>query len=628
MKIAKVVLCGLLCVSMIICALSVSDIYTAKFFSSNNTDFSNEKTPYNSDASDIDSDSIPNIEELEETVSGKFDKETEYTADFSPTESNDIVSVQNTSPQASENLSQAPVSLKNTYYDRTQDTPIMLNSEDTGVLESKNEKKVYSFALSDRGVLRYSMSHPKTSSGESWIAELYQKYNSNGFDGEEKWRLLNRLETNPAKLNDISPNLGLYKGEYRIVISSGQVLSTEKYTLKTEYTAGSYYEIECNDSLSRYNEVFPDIPIKGSSSSLGIESDNDWYMFRLNKATRLNIIFEHTKIDSISVHWRIALYDINGNEVFADSISGSATLSDSGDLGLSAGCYFIGVSGRVYTDFDYTLTVKRSETDCYETEANNTFETADEFLLNSQISAALIPTGVKADKDVFRIEISEAGSMTIGFVTAKGTEENYCWRVSLYDINSRCIWQNVVASSVPNISSPEIGVGSGTYFVVIDNDGLYKSTDTYALSNLFTAADNWENEYNDTPETASEIYKATPLNGTIVNREIDYDDDYFVFDVTKDAVVEIWLTHEPFDGEKDIFAVAVLDESLNFMQILDERTGKGLLDVNGQPVVSFNSSENTENVSASYFLTSGRYYIRLRSGRFSSDTVYNLYFDY
>lgn len=633
MRIRKSLLSLIVCFALILCSLSLSSFASyLPFVASVKDTLSETETTVPADDTEKETTAsvtgIPATEKEEEVFTREKETEPETTAEetsFSaeetasaapekaPEEETEACETEELVPDetllagyASSNGAAAPVST---------DTECALNADIKGSLASDTSVNTYTFNVSERGVLRYYFT--RTESNAVWKVSLYQQYDSNGFDGEKQWRLLNLLETGVGKTSDVSPNIGLQKGVYRIVVSAGYAFSAASYTLKAAFEPGTDYEIECNDSVYRYTEICPDVPVKGSAGYLPDRNDKDYFMFRVYNPSRVSLTFSHTKADNLSVFWRVSLFDANGKELYADNAASTVETISSGDIGLVPGVYFICAESRVYTDFDYTLTVSRKADEAFETEPNGTPAEADILPVNGAISGALTSSSGENDTDVFALTVEKPGYVSLTFTAPAGKNEESSHRIALTDAAGKGIWESVVSPLKNTAISPAVGLAAGTYYVRVDDNGLYLNPGDYTVASVFTAADSWESEYNGDKTNADVIFSGKTVTGTIADCEAEFDDDYYTFTLKAPAFVYVSLAHEARADEKNIFCFSLLDKDGKAVTVEDENRNK--LSVN-----KINSFGNTGSAGGYYTLPSGTYYIRVTSGLFSPDMKYEL----
>ncbi|HPP68349.1 MAG TPA: hypothetical protein PLU77_04630, partial [Clostridiales bacterium] len=188
--------------------------------------------------------------------------------------------------------------------------PIKTGNKIKGMLASKSDNMVYSLEISQRGYIVLELSHSLPSApANAWNAVLYEEYNSTGIGGEIKYRPLGRVSST-LKDTDVatSEKIGVYPGNYIIVVSSGTAFSPTEFYIKADFTATFDYEAGYNDTITRYNEITLNKPIKGVMNE-GEQPDSDWFMFRVDKKGFVRISFEHEDLKLPQVGWKIYLYD-------------------------------------------------------------------------------------------------------------------------------------------------------------------------------------------------------------------------------------------------------------------------------------------------------------------------------
>ncbi len=493
-------------------------------------------------------------------------------------------------------------------------SPLYFLSETTDSLATESSVNVYTFSLERRAVFSYTVAHDAPVANEGWVFALYEEYDINGDGSKTGYRLIDTLKTT-VSTSDSSPETGLSKGNYRLVVTKGSGFSAGQYTINAKLTENSDYEIECNDNIYRYTEIYSGVPIKGSASYHDDKQDDDYYLFRMYEDGFVDLKFEHATVkDKVSVCWQVLLFSEDGSCLFSVNSLFTDNVNKSGKIGLKAGNYYILIRNRVYTDITYTLTVSRTDNSDYENEKNDTPETAD------SISAGVTVTGNTAsqingiDRDYFRFELSEPGFCTVDFSHEPSEEnsERNGWNIVLLDANGRVLSRSISAWGDDVTVSPTIGLAKGVYYIRIDSENLYFNSDRYYLTLNFTAAADWETELNDSFETADMLFEGTAVTGLIADRGTDYDFDYYVIDITEGTDIKLEFSHEKLSYSKEIFNFTLYDAGKKTVNSSD-----------GLSTIKVKSDE--ESVSAVYkSLAPGRYYIKVSSGIFFDSIVYSV----
>lgn len=493
-------------------------------------------------------------------------------------------------------------------------SPLYFLSETTDSLATEESVNVYTFSLERRAVFSYAVAHDVPAANEGWVFALYEEYDINGDGSKTGYRLIDTLKTT-VSTSDSSPETGLSKGNYRLVVTKGSEFSAAQYTINAKLTETSDYEIECNDNIYRYTEIYSGVPVKGSASYHDDRQDDDYYLFRMYEDGFVDLKFEHATVkDKVSVCWQVLLFSEDGSCMFSVNSLFTDTVNKSGKIGLKAGNYYVLIRNRVYTDITYTLTMSRTDNSDYENEKNDTPETAD------SISAGVTVTGNTAsqingiDRDYFRFELSEPGFCTVDFSHEPSEEnsERNGWNIVLLDEGGKVLSRSISAWGDDVIVSPAIGLAKGVYYIRIDSENLYLNSDRYYLTLNFTAAADWETELNDSFETADMLFEGTAVTGLIADRGADYDFDYYVIDVTEGTDIRLEFSHEKLSYSKEIFNFTLYD------------AGKKAVNSSGG-VSTIKVKSDEACVSAVYkSLAPGRYYIKVSAGIFFDSIVYSV----
>ena len=485
-------------------------------------------------------------------------------------------------------------------------TPIVPGFEYAGALEFAGQTRSYPFSLTRRGVLRYAfsaMENPLVVG--DWDVSLYGVYYVNGVDGKTALRLLNVLSVNNVDHEGQSPNIGLMPGDYVIKVTAGAEYSSDIYVLSPEFTPSADYEIECNDTLTRYTEIYPDAPVRGSASYFGdARSDFDWYLLRLYEDTAVTLTFTHEQRDLTTVPFVVTLTDEAGSALYVGRSAFTAAVMRSGSLGLGAGIYRVCVESRAYSDMDYTLRLSRAYSGVFEEEPNDSFETATLLREGTELKGVLAERP-GTDRDCFRLQIPEAGRVILRLanVTPDPEQEEDARRLTLYSSAGNAIWSDLLTADAEALSSPEIGVGPGTYYAVADDDGLFAAAGDYLLSYTFLPADDWEYEYNGKRDFANEITPGKPVRGTLSDAETAFDTDWFRFTVFEIGTYTLKLAHKAGEKEGVRFRLDLTDSHGEFIDALDLPDREG-------------------SVSLTREFAPGVWFVKLTAGTLASGQIY------
>lgn len=492
---------------------------------------------------------------------------------------------------------------------------LLFFSDNIGSLSSADSVNIYSFSLTERGMFSFVITHDALGALEGWQINLYEEYYING-DGKDKgYRLLNTLRTTSGSTKDKSPEIGLMPGNFILSVSCGDRYTSEAYSIAV-FAENSYeYEIECNDNIYRYTELFSGVPMMGSASYFPDRQDEDWYLFRVYEDGFSELKFRHPAVkDKTTVCWQIILYDEEGTVLYSANSAFSSELTKSGGLGLCAGNYYIAVKNRVYTDMTYTLTFTRTDDMGYEDEQNDTKESANPIALNTTIAGSVTAKANGLDRDYFKFTVSEPGYAIIEFAhdPIEDAEDKKGWNFVLTDVNGNLLYKGISAWADDVLASSFTGLGAGTYYICVDSEKLYHNSEMYYLTVSFVTATDWESEFNGYPENADALVEGVPVNGVLSEQGTDFDSDYFSFSLAEQSDIRIILAHEVLEGNKEIFSFRLYDED-----------GYVIPTDNGKNAIS--STQDAETATGEYLsLPPGEYHVRVTSGIFYENIPYAL----
>ena len=501
--------------------------------------------------------------------------------------------------------------------------PLSFETDYPAILSSVDERHIYTFSVKERGYIHYTINHAELHNLVGWEATLYKEYYLNGVEGEIGYRPLNLLKTTAVDTTNASPSIGLIPGKYRIVVKAVSGMQEEEYKLNAVFTPATNHEIECNDTKAAYTELYTDVPMIGSASCYADHQDDDWYLLRIRKNGKAQITFSHEKSDSVSVAWRIVLYDENGTELYAENSGLYTDTLDSGELGLREGVYFIAVLCRTRCDADYTLTVTASADDMFERENNDSFDTADSLPLGGMINGCVTAKAGSLDRDYYRFEMTARGNFALVFSHAPAaleTDKNG-WSVRLLTNTGEVMYSLISTWNATADRMPVLGLEAGVYYVEISSEDMYRSNLTYTLVAGYNESTGFEMEPNNSLETANPVAQGVPVTGTIVNTT-GPDDDYFIFTVSAYSRVTVTLQHDQTESARDIFSFSVCDDKGNKAPVYSG--AQTLKDDKGNEVFFINSLGNQPEVSGHFALQPGTYYIKVTSGRFFDSINYTV----
>lgn len=505
--------------------------------------------------------------------------------------------------------------------------PLRFGNTVTTYLPSAQDSVTYSLTVTERGAISYTLGYllPSQITDIGWRVLLYEEYDRQGNSGNLAYRLLNVLTTNTAKKSVTSAKIGVMPGNYRLVLQTDGAYSRDEVTLLAEFTPQTDREIEYNDTPARYTEIYPDLPMTGASGKFltATQTDADWYLFRMEYDGRAAYTFSHDPIDMISVAWQITLYDADLNELSFNNATLSETTVAGEQVGLEKGIYFICVRGRVHTTADYTLLVETEPLEKYEHESNDSLQTATELAFGDTVTGMMNNRSYGLDYDCFRLDVTQAGYLTLQFRHKAGTEDKDSWNIGLYNADGQLLYTAVSNQTDTVNTSPKLGVAQGTYYIRIDADNLYLSNAEYTVEAAFTLDRHFESEPNNTDSTADVLRADVMRQGSLTRTGLINDCDIYTFTLEQSGSVCIDFTHEAKTIDRIGWHVSLYNADGFTYPPMNENglpfTGEDGAVLAYRPV---NWDENS--AKAYYTLPAGTYYVRVDAGMYFTYDTYGI----
>lgn len=488
--------------------------------------------------------------------------------------------------------------------------PVEVNSIIRDSLKSIISSKVYTFSVDSRGIIVYAFNHTESAdiNGE-WYITLYEEYSPDGSGRQIAYRELNRLEYTSVGDAAQSVSIGVLPGNYRLSVECVSGFTDIKYDLAIGFRETDGYEVEYNDTETRYTVLSPGKTLSGSASSYSDgRVDEDWYMFEVTGAGYAVLYFEHeadTNETAQSVAWKITVVDSDGNEYFsADSVMDNTAIN-SGIMGLSPGYYFVCVSSHVHSGVTYSLNVSFNQDSAVESELNDSPETAAEIPINTEIAGALTKRDGAADRDYFTFNMENDGFIALAFVHEALSEQHSGWNITILSESGQTVYSAVSDWSQYLLQSPNIGVPAGRYYIRIDSDNLYLSSIVYRLILVTVADGSWETEPNNTASQADNLTLGQTVNGTLIETGTSYDEDYFSFTVSEACAITVSFGHIVSADSREGWLVS-------------------LLDGDGTVKASLKSNWNDAQKTFTADIEPGTYYILIETGLYFNSAQYEL----
>lgn len=284
--------------------------------------------------------------------------------------------------------------------------------------------------------------------------------------------------------------------------------------------------------------------------------DYDAYIFEVPANGALVVRLDHEGYDdNAKTGWQITLYKIiDGEErlykelTYFESFWSDIT-STWGETGVTPGTYCVVVkAGTYFIETNYTLVTMFTETETYEKEPNDTIEEATPIAVKYGKYGSSSRRENGTDTDWYVLELLEDSIINITFTHNDKTLPVVGWSVTLYDSSDKLITQFTSRLNETIVKTGIMGLQTGTYYIVVEAQS--EVPDTYTILVGSDKATNNEFELNDTPETATNLPESVVIGGSLADRILGLDKDYYKFTVPAEGYIDFEFEHEILEGDK------------------------------------------------------------------------------
>ena len=347
--------------------------------------------------------------------------------------------------------------------------------------------------------------------------------------------------------------------------------------------------------------------IKLGSSIQGIitdKEDYEAYVFDVTQNGALNLVLEHENFtDSGKSGWIVTLYKILNKAgttekeykelAYYQSFWADVT-SDWKEIGVTPGTYCVMVTpGLYFLESDYTLKTIFTPSDSYEKEPNDVKVNATPITVGYGKYGNTSNRSSGTDMDWYKFTLTQDSCVNISFTHPDGTFPVVGWTITLYNSNNQKITQFTSRRTDLVLKTGKLGLKAGEYHICVE--AQTDSADEYTIVVGSEKAVNFEFEFNDTPEEAITIPQGVAMSGSLADRLLSLDKDYYKLTVSDEGYIDLSFSHELQDGDKNGWNVRVL---------------KKLVDGTYQEIVRRVSKWNVESIELKGLgLPKGEYFI-------------------
>ncbi len=481
-----------------------------------------------------------------------------------------------------------------------------------GSLDSDKDYEAYMFTLSENGALSINFNHEEVTESilEGWRVTLYSVD-----EADADWYEYKELTYFDAFWNDVTSTwgeTGLKKGTYVIMVEPGQLFLPGNFDLNLSFTPTESFEKEFNDTKETADTLRLNRLIYGSSGQRSGDADIDYFKFELTADTYIDVSFTHDDDKLPQVGWVVRLLTDDNQEISSFASKYQDPTLSTGKINLRPGIYYICVETQVQTGMTYRIKVETGISETTEYEINDTPEKAEIFPENTIVSGSLSPKVMGLDKDYFRINLEKESYITINFTHAfdeKEFDEDYNgWNVRLLKKNEDGTLTEMVKRiskwNDEGVNITGMGLPAGEYYILVDADSMRYTSVPYEL--IYTCNNDilYEHESNNTKETANEVDVLNNYYGTLISSDMNFDRDYYKFEVTEDRNIAFQFYHDYTSDSSLAWIATIIDE-------------------NGNEIKQVQSAKNDYVVSTGVIeLKKGTYYILIENDLYSSEDTY------
>ncbi len=196
----------------------------------------------------------------------------------------------------------------------------------------------------------------------------------------------------------------------------------------------------------------------------------------------------------------------------------------------------------------------------WETESNDTYEEADEIVVNVPVKGSMRTSG---DNDWYKVTVPENGYVSLKFDHEYIESGKNIWKAYLYDEDRNELVNDSYAGNKKSSQGGNVGVPAGTYYVkIVKSPGRFDpwSNVDYMLTVDYASSGEWETEFNDTFEDADEINVNKTVKGSM---RTSGDNDWYKVTVPENGYVSLKFDHKYIESGKNIWKAYLYDADMN-----------------------------------------------------------------
>ena len=333
----------------------------------------------------------------------------------------------------------------------------------------------------------------------------------------------------------------------------------------------------CGVALSVNDKLFststPTYMTLGTTLEGRITARDDYEAFIVEVPTdgALTVCLKHENYEDYAKSgWVVTLYKVLNKQgstaheyqeiAYFESFWADVT-SDWDAVGVSAGTYCIMVEPSAYFhSVDFTISTVFEQSNAYGREPNETEATATQLDVGYGKHGNTSNRQEGTDVDWYAFDIRTDSCVNISFTHPDGTSPTVGWVVTLQNEQGQKITQFTSRLFKDDIAikTGKIGLKAGRYYICVE--AQTDMADEYSIVLGSEKASNFEFEMNDTPETAISLPHGVLMNGSLADRLLSLDKDYYKFTVEGEGYIDLTFNHALQTGDKNGWNVRILKE--------------------------------------------------------------------
>lgn len=298
---------------------------------------------------------------------------------------------------------------------------ISVNSTYATNFTDVHSEKWYKIYVPQNGAIWVDAEHQYIESGsEYWYIDIYNNGNheelaSYGFCGN--------------KISYSQQRFGIAAGTYYVKVYTRYSVSNTPFRFKINYTVANNWETELNDTYQTADYINVNTQYYGN---IQLRDDTDWYKFTIPYDGAIFLNFTHDYREDSAIFWKVDLYNGNYSEMETYSFRGNVISSDSYQIGVPAGTYYLKIHRQYFhMDLEYGLKVNYSASNVWEKEFNDSYSTATPIVLNTTYIGSI--QGNRSDADWYKLTVPASGTYHFSFAHEYIENGGKFWEVIFYD---------------------------------------------------------------------------------------------------------------------------------------------------------------------------------------------------